>query len=660
MSRSIILGNGEMAVALDAHGEVRDVYYPHVGYEDHARGHYMHRVGVFVDGGMHWFDEDREWEISVSCEEEALSSTIVARHPRLAVELAFKDIVYNEKSIFLRRVTITNAGESEREIKLYFGHEFEIYKSHGADTAYFDPSAHAIVHYKGRRVFLMGAELDGEPFGDWATGRAHFQGNEGSYRDADDGALSRNPIEHGPADSIIGLYARYAQGQSRTCHYWMAAAQSITDARELDAYVHNKTPEHLLKTASDFWKAWVGASPRDFHDLNPAQAALFKRSLMHVRAHVDSGGGVIASCDSDMLQLGLDTYSYVWPRDSAYVAMALDHVGDPAIARRFFEFCRDVITQEGYLMHKYLPDKSLGSSWHPWMGVDGPQLPIQEDETAIVVWALAKHYEKTHDIEFLEDMFNPLVEKAAEFMIRYRDPDTHLPQASYNLWERKRGSSTYTASAVYGALCAAADLSKILGKETHETRYRGAAVEVRNAILSHLWDEKAGMFYNMLVSEGGKTVADATADISSAYGVFAFGVLPPDDKRLQRAWEGSVRTLSAGISSGGIARFSDDDYYRIKGPSPGNPWIVTTLWYAEYLTARAKSDAELKRVREIFDWVVRHALPSGVLSEQLNPQTGEQVCAAPLAWSHAGYIDAVLSYLDKMEHFGVISPTSSR
>ncbi len=649
MSRSIVLSNGELCVALDGHGLVRDIYYPHVGLEDHVRGHYIHRVGVFVDGGMHWFDEDPGWEITVSCEEDALASRIIARHPGIAVELTFRDSVYNERPLFLRNITVTNMGKDDREIKLYFGHEFELYKSHGGDTAYFDPEAHAVIHYKGQRVFLMGGTLDNAPFDDYATGRVNFQGKEGTHRDADDGQLSKNPIEHGPADSVIGFYAHYAPGQSRTCYYWVAAAHSIHEAHELNTYLVKKSPEHLIKTGRDFWRAWLRACDVEFADLEPEHVSLFKKSLLYARAHVDVDGGIIASCDSDMLQWGLDTYSYVWPRDAAYAALTFDRAGDTSVARRFFEFCRDVVTDEGYFMHKYLPDKSLGSSWHPWVRNGHTQLPIQEDETAIVVVALARHFETSRDLEFLEKMYTPLVEKTADFMVAYREKDTHLPKPSYDLWERKPGSSTYTSSAVYGALLAAADLSRTLGKDTHEARYREAAREVREGILAHLWDDKTGMFINMIDPDKGANSRDTTVDISSVYGIFAFGVLPADDAKLARAWEQSVRTLSRGVRIGGLARFEGDEYYRIEGEAPGNPWFLTTLWYAEYLTARAKTKADLVRVREIFDWVVRLALPSGVLSEQLNPYTGEQVCAAPLAWAHAEYVNAVLSYLERFK-----------
>ncbi len=653
MARSIVLSNGELCVALDKFGEVRDIYYPHVGLEDHVRGHYIHKIGVWVDGQIAWFSEDHGWEIAISSEEESLASKVTAKHKRLQLELTFKDIIFNERAIFLRRIAITNACDRTREIKLYVGHQFEIYKAHGGDTAYFDPLSHSLIHYKGRRVFLISATLDGAPFSDFAAGRANFQGKEGSHRDADDGQLSKNPIEHGPADSVLGVYGTYAAQQTRTCYYWIAAAQSIPEVVELNQYVNKKSPEHLVRGASDFWKAWVNAYQWSFFGLTPEHIALFKRSLMYMRAHVDSDGGIIASLDSDMLQHGLDTYTYVWPRDGAYIALALDRAGDTNVSKRFFEFCASVISNEGYFMHKYLPDKSLGSSWHPWIAGGQFQLPIQEDETALVIYAMREHYFHSHDLEFLEDLYTPLVEKAANFMVQYRDSVTKLPAPSYDLWEEKRGCSTFTAASTYGALMAAADLSKTLGKLTNEKLYREAAKEMQKGILEHLWDEKEGTFIKMVNRRESKMTYDKTLDMSGVYSVFAFGVLPADDARLKRAFDIAVKRLSVGISIGGLARYEGDDYFRVSTQAAGNPWIITTLWYAEYLIANASKDEDFARIREIFSWVVKYAQASGVLAEQLNPQTGEQLSAAPLSWSHAAYVSAVIKYLNRLEELGI-------
>ncbi|HUO50020.1 MAG TPA: glycoside hydrolase family 15 protein [Candidatus Paceibacterota bacterium] len=644
MSRSIVLSNGQLAVALDGSGSVRDLYYPHVGLEDHVRGHYIHRVGVWIDGQLSWLSDDPSWKIEIRCENHALQSAITARNDRLGVELTFTDMVYSERPVFIRRITVQNLGQ-KRVIKLYFAHQYEIYKSHGSDTAFFDPIAHAVVHYKGRRVFLMNAMLDDVPFEDFTTGRANFQGKEGSHRDAEDGVLSKNPIEHGPADSVIGVYGQYESDQTRVAHYWVAAAQLIDEARELNAYIVKKSAEHLVRKAGDFWSEWVGE--RDFADLSEAHSNLFYKSLMYMRAHADADGGIIASLDSDILQFALDTYSYVWPRDAAYVAQVFARAGKSVVGKRFLEFCRNTISKDGYFLHKYLPDGSVGSSWHPWIENGEVQLPIQEDETALVLLAVRTHFENEQDFEFLELIYKTIVEPGANFLCTYRDSETKLPKATYDLWERKRGTFTFTASAVYAALMAAAELSAIFEKQENEKRYGAAAEEVRAAIVEHLWDEKNGMFVNMLKVTPQGVVFDRTLDASSAYGVFTFGVLPIDDPKLARAWEKTVRVLSEGISAGGIARFENDDYYRVPGPSNGNPWIITTLWYAEYLIKKAKKRDDLARVREIFDWVAKHAQPSGVLSEQQHPQTGLQMSVAPLAWSHAAYVNAVLLYLEK-------------
>lgn len=653
MPRSIVLGNGKTLIGLDRFGQVRDLYFPRVGLEDHVRGHYIHRIGIFVDGRISWFNEDLGWQIEVKCEEEALSSNITATQPDLGVTITFKDLVYNENSIFVRRVQVKNNLKKSREIKIYFGQQFELYKSHGADTGYFDPVRHAIIHYKGQRVFMINGEMDGHPFSDHTIGLANFQGMEGSHRDADDGLLSKNPIEHGPVDSLIGFYNLYEGGETKTIHYWVIAGKSIQEVCDLNVMVLKKTPEHILNSTSNYWKAWINKYNFSFYKLSPEVVSLFKKSLMYIRAHVDEGGAIIASVDSDMLQQGKDTYAYMWPRDASFSAVALDKAGDQNVAKRFFEFCKAVISIEGYFMHKYLPDKSLGSSWHPYVRNGKYQLPIQEDETALVIWSLWQHYERSHDTEFVEDLYNNVIERAADFMVSYRNPKTKLPEGSYDLWEEKYGTSTFTSSAVYGALTAAAEFSKLLGKEKQEEKYRKAAAEIKEAIMHHLFDQATGNFVKLMTIKDKEVVYDRTIDISSVFGIFKFAVLSITDERLTRAMEESIKRLSKNISIKGIARYEGDAYYRVPSDTPGNPWIITTLWVAQYKLTKAQTEKEFEEVRDYLNWTVKYALPSGVLSEQLHPHTGEQVSAAPLTWSHAEFVNTVIQYLDRLEELNV-------
>ncbi len=639
--RSLVLSNGSLLVTLDCRGEVRDVYFPHVGLENHAGGALRHRIGVYVDNAISWLSEDPHWQIRVECVEDALQSTIEARNDTLALSISFTDVVYNERPIFVRAVTLVNHADRARTVKLFFGQEFELSRSYGSDTAYFDPQSHAILHYKGQRVLLANGSADGAPFSDYAVGLFGVDGKDGTFRDAEDGTLSKNAIEHGSVDSIIGFTLSLASEKPKTLHYWLTAATSIKDALELNAYVHHKTPQHLVESTRDYWRAWTNRYEWHFQDLSPDAIALFKKSLMFVRAHADNGGGILASADGETLEYGKDTYAYVWPRDASYGALALARVGDIAVAERYFTFCKDVLTEGGYLLHKHLPDQSLGSSWHPWIRDGEVQLPIQEDETALVLWSIAQHYRRNRDLEFIEQFYNPLVASMADFLCRYRD-ETGLPHASYDLWEEKHGISTFTSAAVHGALRAAAEIARVLGKEHDALRYDRAAHEIKAAIQKHLVTEDPVGWVKLIETFEQKTVYDRTVDISSVYGLFAFGVLEPDDPQLSKAFEETVSRLSRG---GGIARYDGDPYYR-RGLA-SNPWYVTTLWYAQYLTARAKTLDELAPVRNLFEWVVQHAQYSGTLSEQLYAEDLMQCSVAPLTWSHAAYVNAVLDYLEK-------------
>jgi len=64
---------------------------------------------------------------------------------------------------------------------------------------------------------------------------------------------------------------------------------------------------------------------------------LYCRSLLILRTQIDWQGGIIAANDSDVIQFNRDTYSYVWPRDGALVANALDLAGYFGLSQNFYE-----------------------------------------------------------------------------------------------------------------------------------------------------------------------------------------------------------------------------------------------------------------------------------------------------------------------------------
>ena len=115
------------------------------------------------------------------------------------------------------------------------------------------------------------------------------------------------------------------------------------------------------------------------------------------------------------------------------------------------------------------------------------------------------------------------------------------------------------------------------------------------------------------------------------------------NSKLESTLKKTVEKLECKTNVKGIARYENDFYFRLNKDSPPNPWFVSTLWLAEYYIVKAKKFDDLKPSIEIFEWVCNHALPSGILSEQVHPYSGEQLSVSPLTWSHAGFIIAIIN-----------------
>jgi GH15 family glucan-1,4-alpha-glucosidase len=105
---------------------------------------------------------------------------------------------------------------------------------------------------------------------------------------------------------------------------------------------------------------------------------------------------------------------------------------------------------------------------------------------------------------------------------------------------------------------------------------------------------------------------------------------------------------------GGVARYENDYYHQISqdiGNVAGNPWFICTLWLAEYLIDVADSPDDLDEPLELLRWCERHALPSGVMAEQIHPYTGAPLSVSPLTWSHSSFVKVTQEYLAKRRQF---------
>lgn len=655
MPRDIPIANGNLLITFDSRYTLRDIYFPYVGLENHTRGQ-ASRFGIWVDGQMSWIHEPA-WQKRLRYEPETLVTEVTAVHWGLGLQLVCRDCVDFDRDLYIRRVEIENLLPQPRDVRLFWHHGFRLWGSSEGNTAYYAPNLQAVIHYKGKCWTLSNVCIGDGPcmeFGvqHYAVGGYRNPATDGTWRDAEDGVLEGNPIAQGSVDSTIG--AHVALDRRAVVHYWLAVAEDYSGVKLIDQLVRERGPDFFLHRVRKYWNRWVNKDDIPYGDLPEPLVNLYKQSLLILRTQIDNRGAILAANDSDYLDFNNDTYSYMWPRDGALVAYALDLAGQTDVTRPFYQFCRDVLLPEGCLLHKYNPDKSLGSSWHPWTDASGePQLPIQEDETALVIWALWEHYQRFKDVEFIRPLYSPLIRRAGEFMAGYREPHTDLPGESYDLWEERHGIHTFTVAAVWAGLNAAANFAENFGDEGRAVKFRAAQMEIKDAALKHLWDPERQRFVRRLTIDRSTGVIDADVTIdASLFGVFQFGMLPADDPKVVSTMQQIEERLWCRTDIGGVARYEDDYYHQVSqdvGNVPGNPWIICTLWLAEWYIAKAKTPPQLGRALELLEWVRRHTLESGVLAEQLHPYSGDPISVSPLTWSHATVVMTVREYLAKQE-----------
>lgn len=633
MPRDLPIGNGNALIAFSRDSILKEFSFPYVGEENHAGQAF--RQGLWTKERFSWVPDG--WEIQNDYLNDTLVTHVAMTHADLGVCLISNDLIDFEKNIFLRKITLENLWEQEREVRLFLSQDFDIYADPIGNTAAFKPETNSLLHYKRERYFLINV-LANAKFGIdfYATG------NKGTWQDAEDGILSSHPIAQGSVDSVLGIPLTLPSKGSSVCYYWIAMGKNWEEVQELDRFVKKTTPAEIFRRTVDYWKLWADKEQINYKLLPDKIARLYRRSLLVCRTQMNQSGSIIAANDSDAIQFNRDTYSYMWPRDGAMVSYAMTLAGyDTA---NFFRFCANLLEKDGYFLHKYSPTGCLGSSWHPWVQEKRQQLPIQEDETALVIWALWHHYRRFKDLELIRFLYNPLIKKAADFMMNYRDLETSLPLPSFDLWEERQGILTFTVSAVYAGLMAAANFAKEFGETDLAKDYEEGAKKIRLSMDKHLYLPQERRFARMLYrGEDGAMAIDSTID-ASIFGAFYFGVYRPDEPVIQETMNQIFAILEV---NGGQTRYPNDPYYRIYDSAPSNPWFITTLWKAQYLIASAKTLEALQSALDILEWVADHALPSGVLAEQLHAETLEPLSVSPLTWSHGTYIACVQEYLNK-------------
>ncbi len=345
-------------------------------------------------------------------------------------------------------------------------------------------------------------------------------------------------------------------------------------------------------------------------------ADLFQRSIEIILQNQSASGAYLASPN-------FATYRYCWFRDGAFIAYAMDRVGEHASAARFHSWAAAIVNARADIVRRVVAKADRGEPLHAAdilhtrYSLDGTEAAeadwpnFQLDGFGTWLWALGEHWRLSG--AHLPDTWLRAAKLVADYLTAL------WPRPCYDCWEEFPDRiHTYTLAAIYGGLQAHALME---GAE-----HRATLAEISRFL--HTQSVVDGHYV--------KFVGSREVDASLVGLAIPYKVVEPYDP-LMRA---TVAQLEARLRrGGGLHRYAADTYYG------GGEWVLLTAWLGWYYThvgEREKAGATLRWVEAQAD--AQGQLPEQVSTHLLAPDRHAEwearwgPVANPLLWSHAMYL----------------------
>jgi GH15 family glucan-1,4-alpha-glucosidase len=383
------------------------------------------------------------------------------------------------------------------------------------------------------------------------------------------------------------------------------------------------------KTKS-YWMDWVYRTsvPAKYKEL-VIRSVITLKLLMFQRT-----GAVIAAPTTSLPEIvGGDRnwdYRYCWVRDASMIIDLYARMGHVHSSARYIQFIleRMLVKNEtigvmyGINGERLIDERILGHldghlGSRPVRIGNAAYRQRQNDVYGELIEAVYSYYvaNPRHPRDFDEELWTAVRSLANKVISDWRSPDC-------GIWERRGSEHHFVHSKLMGwvAMDRAAKISRFIGKEQHVPRYVAVAEEIKADILANGWEPELNSF----VMHYGSRELDASNLLMLHY-----GFLDPADPRIRGTVDASLKHL---MRNGFVMRYTAEDEFGL----PKNAFIVCTFWLvnALYLTGRETE------AREMFDRAVGHVNRFGLLSEDIEPETGRLTGNFPQGYSHLALIQS--------------------
>ena len=293
-------------------------------------------------------------------------------------------------------------------------------------------------------------------------------------------------------------------------------------------------------------------------------------------------------------------WSFVWPRDASFMAVAFAASGHHEESRRILEFLAGAKETDGAWEARYRADGT------PVLDGRSPQLDaVGWFPWAVWYWYVSADHRAAEDIEALW----PATRDAADAAAASLGADG-LPPGGADYWEAETWRPNLgTAAPLRTGLRAAADLALRLGHGSDARRYAQAAARLDGAI-----DREFAPI-------GYPRTTDPRSGADAAVNFLAPPFAPPDP-RVEAAIAEAAERLR--VPNGGLLPGENWPH------DPTVAWTPETALFA--LSASASGDEQT--ADRWLGWLAAHRTSLGAFPEKVDGD-GQPHSAAPLGWTEA-------------------------
>jgi GH15 family glucan-1,4-alpha-glucosidase len=383
------------------------------------------------------------------------------------------------------------------------------------------------------------------------------------------------------------------------------------------------------------WQSWA----EKLHGYDGDYREPLRRSALVLRTLTYAPTGAIVAAPTTSLPEEIGgvrnwDYRYTWVRDASFTMGALAASGCGFEATNFFEFFATATAGSlasgqglqimyGIRGERFIPEHELPSltghrDSRPVRIGNGAWNQTQLDVYGELLDAASQMQELGVDLDPELGAF--LADVADRAALRWVDVDE-------GIWEVRGGAGHFLYSKLMNwvALDRAVRLAPVIGADSERVAlWTDHRDRVRDAIIEEGWSDRAGAFTQAF----GRDDLDASVLMMPLV-----GFLPATDPRMRA----TIEAVADGLTDpeGFVYRYLNEDGL----PGSEGTFGICTYWLAQCLALAG----EVERARALFQRITECANDVGLLSEEVDPATGELLGNFPQAFTHIGLINAALA-----------------